>query len=535
MAALWLASGTVLPLPKPVAFSDPHPQEARFLVLSESCARCHSAVPTAQALWGSTGQDASPLGTWRASVMANSFADPYWRAQMEREVDLASEAGRPEVRELCTRCHAPAAVHEARLGGDAAPTLAALDADPAAHEGVTCTVCHRMNGEGFGEKKTFDGNLPLDLGANLFGPYPEPFDGPMAAMSGYQIQYGEHVSTSALCATCHTLETGHGEARFLEQSPYLEWRNSVFSYESGETEQSRSCQSCHMPNMGSMNIAHNPMGGDFPFLSPRPDVRSHAIVGGNALLLDLLRLGREELGVRASAAELEQMAQETRRQLSQDTATVDLDEVEWFLDRLRFDVLVENLAGHKLPSGYPSRRMWLEVTVTTEDFPWFESGVPDAQGRIVERGEDFGLVHHNTITSTEQVQVYEMVAHDSEGHATTQLSAMQTLAKDNRLLPLGWAPAGPHGDQTSPVGIGQDEDFVGGGDIVHFDLEIPPEVQKLPGRPMIAVRLLYQSIPPGWADEHRGRKSEASQRFLRLYDAAPTRYEVLAETRRIAR
>ncbi len=509
-------------------------EEARFFVLSDSCKRCHDASPNAEALWSPTGEDASPYGTWQASVMANAFRDPYWRAQVERELSLATEESHDVIRELCTRCHAPAAIHENRLGGLPSPTLAELEVDPAAHEGVTCTVCHRVTPEGLGTEATFHGNLPMDLATNLYGPYPDPFDGPMAAMSGYQVKFGAHMVESSLCATCHTLETGHGSAKFLEQSPYLEWRNSIYTHEQGITETSQSCQACHMPVMGDMRLAHNPGGRDFPFLFERPEVRSHAIVGGNSFLLDMLRMGREALGVRASAEELQSMADLTRDQLSQATASVELGNLGWARDNLKFDVLVENLAGHKLPSGYPSRRAWLEVTVRSGENMWFESGVPDGEGRIVPRGQAFGFAHVDQVTSPQQVQVYELVAVDSEGKTTTQLSAMEKPIKDNRLLPRGWKADGPHAEATKPVGLGEDKDFDGGRDIVHFDLAIPEEWQHA-GRPMITARLLFQTIPPGWADDHRGSDGPASKQFLELYDAVPTRYEVLAETRRLAR
>ena len=57
---------------------------------SNACALCHSAATTATALWSPTGDDVSPHGTWKATMMANSFRDPYWRAQVSKEVAAAS-------------------------------------------------------------------------------------------------------------------------------------------------------------------------------------------------------------------------------------------------------------------------------------------------------------------------------------------------------------------------------------------------------------------------------------------------------------
>ncbi len=507
--------------------------DGRVFILAETCEACHDASPEADALWSETGEDASPHGTWKGSVMANSFFDPYWRAQVARELSVSDPSMHAQIEALCTRCHTPAAVHEARMTGQELPRLADLLPDPAAHEGVTCTVCHRMTGEGLGERSTMDGNLPLDYDLNLYGPYPEPFQGPMAAMTGYDINFGQHMVESSMCATCHTLETAHapGAKPFLEQSPYLEWRNSVYSYEDGPTEESRSCQACHMAGMGDMKLAHNPGGFDFPFLEDREQVRSHSIVGGNAFLLDMLAIGKETLGVLSPLDSLAKSAQETRRQLEQRTASLDVENARVEGAQLLFDVAVDNLAGHKLPSAYPSRRAWLEVKISTNRDTWFNCGVPDKAGRIVPRGTTDIMPHRDHITKADQVQVYQTIALNAEGERTTLLSHMASVGKDNRLLPKGWKMDGPHSEQTNPVGIGEDKDFTGGSDRVHFNIELP-EGQRDMNLHVVSVRLLYQTIPPHWADDHRDTDRPESETFIGLYDKVPTRYEVLAETRR---
>ncbi len=506
--------------------------DGRVFVLSETCESCHDASPDAEALWTETGEDASPFGTWEGSVMANSFFDPYWRAQVARELSVTDPSKHAELEALCTRCHTPAAVHEARMTGNDLPRLAQLLPDPAAHEGVTCTVCHRMTGEGLGDRSTMDGNLPLDYETNLYGPYPDPVQGPMAAMAGYDINFGQHMVESSLCGTCHTLETAHapGAKPFLEQSPYLEWRNSVFSYEDGRTEESRSCQACHMAGMGDMKMAHNPGGFDFPFLEDREDVRSHSIVGGNAFLLDMLAIGKETLGVISPLDSLANTAAQTRRQLEQYTASLDVENSRVEGSQLLFDVAVENLAGHKLPSAYPSRRVWLEVKVSTNRKTWFANGAPDKTGRIVPRGTTGIMPHRDLITKAEQVQVYQTIALNPEGEQTSLLSSMASVGKDNRLLPKGWKMDGPHSEQTNPVGVGEDKDFIGGSDRVHFAIELP-EAQRAMNLHIVSVRLLYQSIPPDWADAHRDTDLPESETFIKLYDQVPTRYEVLAEIR----
>ena len=108
---------------------------------AQRCALCHSHSPRARALTDANGNDVSPFLTWSATTMANAFRDPYWRAQMSREIEKAPES-KDAIESLCLRCHAPATSHQSRLDGTAPMPLEALDAQPLARDGVSCTVCH---------------------------------------------------------------------------------------------------------------------------------------------------------------------------------------------------------------------------------------------------------------------------------------------------------------------------------------------------------------------------------------------------------
>ena len=498
---------------------DPAPK--RVFLLAERCALCHDASPRAAALRGPAGADASPHGLWKGTMMAQSFFDPYWRAKMAREIEVAG-LPRAEVEGLCLRCHAPAAFHHDRLLGAQPRTFAELQEDPAALDGVNCAVCHRMTGEGLGEPQTFNGMPPHDLRARIWGPYPNPVPGPMRMHTGYEATFGRHTVQSTLCATCHTLTTHHAGSDFPEQSPYLEWRNSVYSYEDGMTDESRSCQACHMPDQGAMRIAHNPGGRDFPFLRERPEVRGHRFVGGNAFMLELMADQADELGILAPPAALRETARETRRQLAEDTATLAITGVRREEGALRFAVDLENRTGHKLPTGYPGRRAWLEVIVTVAGERWFATGVADGQGRLVPAAGAFEVPHRDVIRAPGEVQVYELVALDGEGAPTLLLTRMATRGKDNRLLPRGWRADGPHAAETSPLGIGADPDFTAGGDRVHFDLANLPA-----GSVEVAARLLYQSVSPPWIDDLRESRAADAQRFLGLLDGRVPAPEVL--------
>ena len=51
---------------------------------------------------------------------------------------------------------------------------------------------------------------------------------------------------------------------------------------------------------------------------------------------------------------------------------------------------MENLTGHKFPTGHPYRRAWLHVRVIDrEGTTLFESGAVDDEGRIVGLREDY--------------------------------------------------------------------------------------------------------------------------------------------------
>ena len=236
---------------------DPHRDE--FFTTSERCAVCHTTAPGATAMTSATGDDISPYGLWQGTMMANSFRDPYFRAQLQKETAAAGE----QVQELCLRCHTPMVHHEARRTGAKLPRLADVDGDIFADDSVSCTVCHMIDSAGLGERETWSGRPNFTAERVIFGPFADPAPQPMQNLVRYTPKHAEHIHRSALCATCHTLHTEHHGTPFPEQTPYLEWRNSVFNDENGATDESRSCQQCHMTDLGATRIARNPMGRDF--------------------------------------------------------------------------------------------------------------------------------------------------------------------------------------------------------------------------------------------------------------------------------
>lgn len=481
---------------------------------ADGCAMCHSASPRAIAMRSPTGDDVSPHGLWQATLMANAFRDPYWRAQVAKEC-AANPGHEAEVQALCMRCHAPMASHSARLGGVPSPTLAAAASDPLARDGVSCTVCHQAKAEGLGTAASFSGNLAIGTERTIFGPYERPAAMPMQMHSGYTAVHGPQVTSSALCGACHTLITHHAGKPFAEQTPYLEWRNSAFSNEDGAKDGTRTCQDCHMARQGETRIARNPAGRDFN-IEPRPGYAAHVLAGGNAFMLDLLRTNAKELEVSAAPQALERAAAITRRQLADQSARLTISAPQRGDEMLSFDVKIENLTGHKFPTGYPARRAWLQVEVRAGRDVVFQTGAFDKEGRLSGVPDEDVLQHRDVVTRPDHVVVYECVPSDTTGAPTRMLTAMSGMAKDTRLLPRGWRKDGPHAAETAPVGVEHDADFGPGGDTVHFQVPLTKGTPKV----MVVAWLRYQPIPPAWVAPLRSVDSDDARRFVRIYDAA---------------
>ena len=387
--------------------------------------------------------------------------------------------------------------------------------------------------EGLGERSTFSGQPKFNEERLIYGPYEDVETRPMRGQVGYTPVEGAHLRSSALCATCHTLLPEHHGRAFPEQTPYLEWRNSDFNdeVEGADPDEARSCQECHMAALPKTRIARSPMGFDFR-IPEREGYRSHAFVGGNAFMLDMLREHRDDLYVEAEPEQLRAMAAATREQLANRTATLTLGDVSERDGMLSFDVRVQNRAGHKFPTGYPARRAWLRVEVLVGEEVVFSSGAVDQEGRLLGVTDELRIPHTSTIRSPSDVVVYEMVADDVDGAPTTSLTEMASRRKDTRLLPRGFQVDGPLARDIEPVGLGDDADFVAGGDRVRCEVPLPA---RAVGRWQVRASLLYQSVPPAWVDALRGLEADEVRAFLGYYDAATQRFEVVAEDQAEAR
>ena len=230
------------------------------------------------------------------------------------------------------------------------------------------------------------------------------------------------------------------------------------------------------------------------------DCRGTRLSAGNAFMLRLMNRFRTALGIEAPAAQMEATARLTERQLRDATASVAVSPPAFNGASVSFDVTVRNLAGHKYPTGYPSRRSWLHVKVRdASGLTVFESGAITAAGLIDGNDNDAdGLryePHYGKIDAPGQVQIYEAILGDRNGRPTTGLLSAVRYLKDNRLLPRGFDKAGASPDIGVYGVAAGDSDFADGGDRVRYELRLP----ERPGSYQIEVELLFQPIGYRWA------------------------------------
>lgn len=529
------SSGSTTPVPPPPVISDDATDRTTDKVFftdhfigSGNCSFCHDGLRDA------SGDDVSIVLDWQATMMANSARDPLWRAKVSSEMKR-NPGLEDEIQAKCGRCHVPMASVEAQF----ADVSTALFGDngllhpnnplfDAANEGVSCTLCHQIEDlPTLGTDAGFSGNfaVPFSFGIDrtLFGQYDSPVAFPMQNQIGFTPAKSAHVSSSEMCATCHNLSTEVVDAQgnvtselFPEQMVYTEWENSQF-------EATDSCQDCHMLKaIGDMRISTRPMNG----LPARAEFAQHAFVGGNTYMLDILGQNAQELNITATG--FDAMITETRNLLLS-AASVTLENMARVGDDLDFTVRLSNFSGHKFPSGYPSRRAWLHVTISDAfGAVVFESGAIDAMGKIAGLESDNNPLgfeaHYDIITRADQVQSYETIMQNLAGEQTYTLMEAATYSKDNRLLPAGMDKSiVPSTIQPRGAALA-DSDFIGGSDQVHYRIG-----GLATGDYTVGVRLNYQTLAYGYAQDLFDDVDIARvARFKELDASARIRFETVS-------
>ena len=484
---------------------------------------CHNGMVTR------TGEDVSIGTAWRTSMMANAGRDPYWMAGLRRETidhPMAAKA----IQDECTICHMPMMRYEAKLAGGEGEAFAHLPpnrgkrSDRLSDDGVSCSVCHQITGEGLGTPASYVGGFKIDTSRppgerHEYGPYAIDKGHATIMRSSSTFQPAENkqvIQSSEMCATCHTLLTQALDAQgkvigeLPEQVPYQEWQHS-------EYKETKSCQACHMP------VVTEEVPITSVFGEPREGVSRHTFVGGNFFMQRILNRFRNDLSITAEPQEMDAAANRTVAHLQSEAAKVSIRSVDTGDGRISALISVENLGGHKLPTAYPSRRVWLHVTVRDRDGKAvFESGTLNANGSIEGNDNDVDGTriepHYSEITRPDQVQIYEAVMAGADGVPTTGLLTAVRYAKDNRLLPHGFNKSTATPDIAVHGEAETDADFSGGGDTIRYS--VPAGSAQGPFQ--IDVEVWYQSIAYRWAMNLKPYDAPEPKRFVGYYESAAT-------------
>jgi len=492
---------------------------------AQPCLTCHNDLKTPK------GQDVSLGNEWRSSIMANSARDPYWQGSVRREaIDHPDSSA--AIQTDCASCHMPLQYLQDKAQNHPTavfkrlPLNAGHDEDAAAADGISCTVCHQIQAAGLGTPGTFNGNFavaPHDIQPRpVFGPF-EPDAATVTPVhisaAGYAPTQSAHIRDAALCGSCHTLYTtargpgGSEIGRLPEQMTFLEWQQS--SYRDKQT-----CQQCHMPEVTEAVEVSSLLG------QPRQGVRQHTFTGANFLMDGMLSAHHDELAVAAEPSELADASARATSFLQSQSARIILGPAQLSPPQpgagtLSFSVRVENLTGHKLPTAFPSRRAWLHVIVTAADgHIVFESGKLNPDGSIAGNANDADPAkfspHYTHITAPGQVQIFEPILGDTQGHVTTGLLSATQYLKDNRILPAGFDKSAAPADIAVRGEAATDPDFTAGSSTTHY--AVPTNRAAGPFR--VSAELVYQPVGFRWAHNLAAYKDDEPQRFVRYYDQA---------------
>ncbi len=486
------------------------------------CAQCHNE------LQDKTGKDVSIVSTWETTMMANSSRDPFWQAKFKSELNRTPQL-KSVIQDKCTRCHTPMANEEAKKQQEGVQAVFGEGilnpSNPYFHlaaNGVSCSLCHQISPNApFGTDAAYSGHFAIDTYPTntdrlIYGPYKDVNTRPMQRIAEFTPVYSEHIKKSELCASCHDLTTPYTDEKgeilsqtvtdeFPEQMPYSEWLHSDFSKE-------KTCQQCHMERADGVAIASRPSNNP-----KRDDFAQHNFLGANRLMMSILQEYREPLGVTATDFSTSIAKAET---LLKEAAKLEITQPLLQNGMLQFNVNIASETGHKLPSGYPSRRVILHVTVKDKNEKIvFETGKVNNDGSVVGLDSDQDLTqyepHYQQIESPDQVQVYEAVMQDYKNQVTHTLLRAKSYVKDNRLLPKGFDKTTVP-EKVKVKGLAAtDENFIGGSDSIAFSLKNLPESIYT-----VEAELIYQTIGYAFAQDLFKEQDHEVTRFKQMFDAS---------------
>ncbi|MDA1070481.1 MAG: hypothetical protein O2825_03615 [Proteobacteria bacterium] len=491
-----------------------------------------------------------------------------------------------------------------------APEAAHANYGALARDGISCMACHRMAlGEaqtaaaaaleenacaierqealnagltGFG--KTFTGSFLVGPSDELYGPFADPTTAPMQNALHITPQHNSTVQEAELCGTCHTihlpvLHQGKTIGHVYEQLTYAEWAFSAYrdgtapdgALPHGAGATPETCQQCHMPSVNDdgtptrskiASIQEFSTSAETTFITGpdaidvpvREGFSRHDLIGLNLFLVMMAQQFPDVMGIRTqdpmmgalAIDPLDYTADRIVEQASHATATVKVTNVAHDGDGLEATVTVENLVGHKFPSGVGFRRAFLTFEVLDElgNTIW-ASGRADGMGRLVDAngapiaGEVWWKAdcsarisgdtrphqpHFQVIAAQDQAQIYQELVRDPGdgpnpqcgldagpvGELTTSFLSICAEVKDNRLLPHGYLPVDQRIDIALALGadremaldagstaVGDDPDYAEGASSGIDNLVYRVPTEELTAVPAsVRVQFYYQATPP---------------------------------------
>jgi hypothetical protein len=429
---------------------------------ADACGQCHG---------GGVDGDRSFLATdsWAGTMMANAARDPVFFAALT----IANQDS-PGVGTYCLRCHASLGY----VRGHAAPDGSALDAID--KQGVGCEVCHRARTSPVPDDPFLLGDAQLVYDDSPI--YDGPFDD--AKSPAHDAVADEALDDPRLCGQCHLVTNPGIHLRdasgndtgiaFPLDTTFTEWAASEFATP-GATFQG--CTDCHMPKKKEPAPIVS-----IPGSKARDDLRMHAAVGGNLWGIQAVRAKETERAAAFSAA-FDLAEQRTGESLAQ-AVKVTLSGAPAALTAgasFQVKVRVENLTGHKFPTGYAeSRRAWIALTLV--DAAMKET--PLAGGYDEVTGQ---------IQAAPATRIYRAVPgrwDGTKGEAEEHVVLHDMILADTRIPPRGF-----HADATTmPAGVIDFEDGQGGFhayDEATFTLTAPDGVA---GAATLEARVYYQAM-----------------------------------------
>ncbi len=492
--------------------------EGSYFLNSFRCSGCHGKDSSHISNINEAGEDVNLYDHWQPTMMANSARDPLWRAKVTQEITI-NPAHAGELQDKCTSCHAPMGRYTQFYHGGGHYTLDQIDNDTLGMDGVSCSACHTIGSPGLGTM--FSGNIPFDTTRKEYGPFPSPETGPMILYEGFTPTFSLHMDSAKLCSPCHTLYTNTADLdgnltgnTFPEQATYHEYLNSSFP------ANSITCQKCHMPRIEDPIIIANGQTG----LTGRTPFNQHTFAGANFFMLNLIKNNKAALNIYVDDWKFDSTIAATSRSLKLQSLNLNLSLDSVTADTVYFTVKLKNKAGHKFPSGYPSRRAVVQfVALSANNDTVFKSGIFGSDFRVNNETPAYEP-HHNVIKQNGKSQIYEMVMGDVNNNYTSTLERAAVMLKDNRIPPEGFTASSSVYDTVAVVGVGAgDTDFniensaEGSGiDYVHY--HVP--VAGFSGDISAYARMYYQTVAPKFLDEMFALSTAQINTFRDMYNTA---------------